>query len=136
MSAPRRRLARARAGMSLVEVIVAFTIFSGAMIALARFGVTFARTVNRTDVRAVASELAADRLESVKGATRYDALDSLFAEPSPVVVPGSPGFRRQTLFRRVGGGPSDLSDYKVVTVVVHSPHLATPLRRTTVIGDF
>lgn len=127
---------RARAGMSLVEVLVAFTIFAGALVALARFGVMFGRAVNRTDVRAAASELAADRLETVKGATRYDALDSLFAEPSPVTVPGSTQFKRQTLIRRIGGGASDDADYKVVTVVIHSAYLPTPLRRTTVIGDF
>ena len=127
---------RGRAGMSLVEVVVAFAIFAGAVVGLARFGIAFARTVNRTDVRATASELAADRLETVKGGTRYDALDSLFAEPAPVAVPGFAQFRRQTLFRRVGGGSADPTDYKVVTVILHSPQLSTPLRRSTVIGDF
>jgi hypothetical protein len=126
----------ARAGMSLVEVVVAFTIFAGALLGLARFGIDFARTVNRVDVRAVASEIAADRLETVKGGTRYDALDSLFAEPTPVPVAGFADFRRQTLFRRVGGQPTDATDYKVVTVIVQAPQLSAPLRRSTVIGDF
>jgi type II secretory pathway pseudopilin PulG len=132
----RRAAARARRGMSLVEVIVAFSIFGGALVALARYAIQFARTVNVTDVRGVASELAADRLETVRGATRYEALDSLFAETSRTSIPGYPTFKRQTLFRRVGGGDGDNVDYKVVTVIVHSSYLTTPVRRTTVIGDF
>jgi type II secretory pathway pseudopilin PulG len=121
--------------MSLVEVIVAFTIFGVSLVTLARYVAIFGRTVNRVDVQSVASELAADRLETVKAGTNYDTLDSLFAEPTARVVPNYPNYKRQTLFRRVGGGAADLMDYKVVTVIVSSPLLRDPIRRTTVVGD-
>jgi type II secretory pathway pseudopilin PulG len=121
--------------MSLVEVVVAFAIFGVSLVTLARYVAIFGRTVNRVDVQAVASELAADRLETVKAGTNYDTLDSLFAEPAPRVVPGYANYRRQTLFRRVGGGAADLMDYKVITVIVSSPLLREPVRRTTVVGD-
>jgi prepilin-type N-terminal cleavage/methylation domain-containing protein len=137
---PRARRARPlagapRRGMSLVEVIVAFAIFAVSIVTLARYVAIFGRTVNRVDVQAVASELAADRLETVKAGTNYDTLDSLFAEPTPRAVPSYANYKRQTLFRRVGGGAADLMDYKVVTVVISSPLLRDPIRRTTVVGD-
>lgn len=131
-----RPRAASRRGMGLVEVIVAFTIFAGALVALARYSWVFARSVTQTNSRAVASELAAERLETVKGGTNYETLDSLYAEPTAVTVATHPRYRRQTLFRRVGGRANDLTDYKVVTVVVSSTLLREPVRRTTVIGDF
>ena len=126
----------ARRGMGLIEVIVAFTIFSAALVTLARYSWVFARNNTQTNARAVASELAAERLETVKGGTNYETLDSLYAEPAAVTVSTHPRYRRQTLFRRVGGRANDLTDYKVVTVVVSSTLLREPVRRTTVIGDF
>ena len=125
-----------RRGIALVEILVAFVILGGALVAMARYTAQVTRTVTDTDARATASEIAADRLETVKGGTNYDTLDSLFAEPSPAPVPGHPRYRRRTLMQRVGGGTSDLMDYKVVTVIVTSSLLREPVRRTTVIGDF
>lgn len=128
--------ARGRAGLSLVEVLAALTILGVSLLAMASFAVSLTRGVTNEDARGVAAEIAADRLETVKGGTSYDALDSAFAEATPRAVPGNPRYLRQTLIRRVGGGPSDLVDYKVVTVVVTAPRLGRPVRRTTVIGDF
>lgn len=47
-----------------------------------------------------------------------------------------PGFSRQTWVTRVGGGPSDTTDYKIVTVQVQNSQLAGNVRKTTVIAPF
>lgn len=134
--APSPSPVRRRAGVSLVEVIVAVAILAGALLAMGHLTGQLGRTVTLTDLRAQAAEVAAERLETVKSATSFDAIDSLYAEPTPRVVGGRPRFRRQTLIRRVGGGSGDLVDYKVITVVVTAARLTTAVRRTTVIGDF
>ena len=131
-----RRPTAPRRGVTLVEVIVAFAILGTGLVSLASFSATFVRALNDSDLRGRAAEVAADRLETVKAGTDYDGLDTTFAEPTPVAVPNAAPFRRQTLFRRVGGGTSDTTDYKVVTVIVTAPALRTPVRRTTAIGDF
>ena len=122
--------------MTLVEVLVAVTILGGALLWLATYVGQFARTVTDSDARARAAELAAERLETVKGATSYASMDSLYREASPATVPGEPRFRRQTLIQRVGGGDADLDDYRVVTVIITSTLLERPVRRTTVVSDF
>jgi prepilin-type N-terminal cleavage/methylation domain-containing protein len=139
--AGRRRLAaascvRPRRGMTLVEVLAAVTILGAALVAMATHVGTFARTVTETDATARAAELAAERLEMVKGATSYASMDSLYTEPTPVAIPGETRYKRQTLIRHVGGGDADLDDYRVVTVMITSPSLRQPLRRTTIVSDF
>jgi Tfp pilus assembly protein PilV len=134
----RRRTRRhpSRAGTTLIEVIVSFVILGTGLVAMASFASTFVRAVSDSDLRGRAAEIAADRLETVKGGTDYETLDVTFAEPTAVAVPDAPGFTRQTLFRRVGGKDADPYDYRVVTVVVTGRALRQPVRRTTVIGDF
>ena len=123
-----------RAGMTLVEVIVALVILAGAMLALARFIGTFSRTVNDSSVKSEAVQLAAQRLEMVKALPRYSDLDSVAGTERTVA--GHPGFTRETLTRRVGGAARDDEDYKIVTVIVSAPALRTPVKRTTVISEF
>jgi Tfp pilus assembly protein PilV len=121
--------------MSLVEVIVAMVILAGALLSLAAFSGHFAHTVGEDTVKATAIELASDRLEAIKSHTNYTSLETTFMYTEST-IPGFPGFTRQTLMQRVGGGPTDLVDYKIVTVVVTSDALVRPVRKTTVIPDF
>ena len=51
-------------------------------------------------------------------------------------ITGYPKFTRQTLVERVGGGPTDLVDYKIITVLVSTPALKIPVKKTTIISDF
>ena len=125
-----------RAGMTLVEVLVAVTILGAALLSMATFVGEFAHTVTDTDARARAAELAAERLETVKGALSYASMDSLYSEPQKVSIPGESRYKRQTLVRHVGGGDADLDDYRVVTVIISSTALKQPVRRTTIVSDF
>lgn len=124
-----------RKGMTLIEVIIAVTILAVAALSLAAFMGKFVRAVAVSDVRNTANELASQRLEEIKNAPRYPAIDTLY--PGTVNM-GAPyvGYSRQTLVTRTGGGPSDLYDYRTVTVIVSNPRLTTPIRRTTIIAAF
>ena len=99
------------------------------------FMVQFVRAVSSASVRTVANELVADRLEDVKGATRYATIASTYGG-TEASIPNYPGFSRQTIVTHVGGAPPDLYDYQVVTVIVSGQGLKAPVKKTTVIGAF
>jgi prepilin-type N-terminal cleavage/methylation domain-containing protein len=131
------RVAADRAGMTLIEVIIAIVILSGALLSMGGFVTKFANTVNMSDIRSIASDLAADRIETVKAATSYASIDSLYAKTEAAgTVVGYPKFTRRTIVQRVGGGPTDLVDYKIITVIVSTPPLKVPVKKTTIISDF
>ena len=131
------RIAGARAGMTLIEVIIAIVILSGALLSMGGFVAKFANTVSMSDVRGIAAELAADRIETVKAATSYAVIDSLYRKTEGAgTIAGYPKFTRQTLVQRVGGGATDLVDYKIITVIVSTPALKIPVKKTTIISDF
>lgn len=124
-----------RKGMSLVEVLVALAIFAGSLLSMGAFAGRLAHAVAEGSARTTAVELATDRIETVKSATKYATLEALYAATESSVS-GFPTFGRQTLINRIGGGASDLVDYKVVTVVITSSALKVPVRKTSIISEF
>ena len=124
-----------RSGLSLIEVLIALSILGGVLLGMGHFSVLFARTVTEAGTRSTASDLVADRLESVKANGRYDNLETVFNGTEAAVTNFSK-FRRTTLIRRIGGAPSDSVDYKVVTVTVTGPRLVTPVKKSTIISSF
>ncbi len=124
-----------RKGMTLVEVMIAVTILATAMLSIASFMGKFARIAAVSDVKNTANELASQRLEEIKNAPRYTAIDTLY--PGTVVL-ATPyvGYTRTTQVTHTGGGSSDLYDYKTITVTVSNPRLGTPIKRTTMIAAF
>lgn len=124
-----------RAGMTLVEVIVAMVLLTGALLSMGAFIARYANVTGAIARRSEANELVADRLEEVKGALRYALVDSLYAKTEPTIV-GHPGLTRQTLVTRTGGAAPSLYDYKTVTVIVNGPGLKTPSKKTTIISVF
>jgi Tfp pilus assembly protein PilV len=123
-----------RRGLSLVEIVVALTILTGAMMGLAQFGVHFTQTLTSTRQRSTALDLAADRLEDVKVSSTYASIDSYAGtEVSPN---GAKNFTRKTIVTRVGGASSSIVDYKIVTVEVTGAAIALPVRKTTIIANF
>lgn len=124
-----------RDGMTLIEVLVALTIMSVVMLAMGNFTANFARTVSEAGNKSTASDLVADRLETVKASGRYDLIETTYqgTETNPL---GHVGFTRKTQVQRVGGSPADSVDYKVITVEVSAPRLTAPVRKSTVISSF
>lgn len=126
---------RQRKGMTLIECIVALALLSGAMLAMTAFMGRYAKVTGSMARRSEANELVADRLEEVKGAIRYTAIDSLYAKTEASIA-GHPGLKRQTLVTHTGGAAPSLYDYKTITVIVTGPGLETASKKTTVISVF
>ncbi|HVX38664.1 MAG TPA: hypothetical protein VHB25_03740 [Gemmatimonadaceae bacterium] len=129
------RAARARRGLTLVEVIVAFSLLGGVMLGLGAFSVRLSQETSRARMRITASQLADDRIEVVKSAPRYSAIESLYVK-TEASIPGYPNFARQTSVTRVGGALADTIDYKIVTVQVTNPQMTGAVKKTTVIAPF
>lgn len=124
----------ARRGMTLLEVMVALTILTGALLALGRYSGEFTRTNTNSRLRLTALELATARLDSIKGSATYTAIDGFAGTES--TISGYPNFSRVTTIRRVGGGAADLVDYKVVSVSVTGTGLRAPIKKTTMMTAF
>jgi len=121
--------------MTLVEVMMALTILAAAMLSIGAYMSKFAKAVASSDVKATANEIAADQIETVKGAPRYAAIDSMYV--GIVAMTGSyAGYTRQTLVTRTGGLPADFYDYKTITVIVTNPRLSSPVKKTDIIAAF
>jgi prepilin-type N-terminal cleavage/methylation domain-containing protein len=127
--------ARPREGLTLVEVIVALSILGGVLLALGMFSARLSQSTSASRIRINAAQLAADRLEQVKGSPRYSAIESLYVATEAIIA-GNPGYSRQTWVSRVGGAVSDTIDYKIVTVQVQHSQLTGNVRKTTIIAPY
>jgi prepilin-type N-terminal cleavage/methylation domain-containing protein len=67
-----------RGGFTLVEVIVTLSLMGGVPIGLGMFSVRLSQSTSAARIRVTAAQLAAERLESAKGAPRYTAVKGLF----------------------------------------------------------
>lgn len=126
---------RRRSGLTLVEVIVAMMLLSLVLLGMGAFTAALARSSGQARLTATAAQLVADRLERVKGAPRYTAIESLYVA-TETSLPGFPGYTRQTLVTHVGGMETDSVDYKIVTVDVSHAGLAKAVRKSTVMAPF
>jgi prepilin-type N-terminal cleavage/methylation domain-containing protein len=126
-----------RRGFTLVEVVVSLVILSAVFLGLALFVSRMAHASTYSRLEDTAEDLVADRLETVKSATNYASIDSLFTS-TEATIPGADnaGFSRQTIVEHIGGQATDSVDYKLVTVIVSNPALPAPVRKTTAIASF
>ena len=97
---------RRRSGLSLVEVIVALSILGGVLLALGMFSARLSQSTSTGRIRIQAAQLASDRLETVKSAPRYSAIESLYVATENTIA-GNPGYARRTWVQRVGGAVTD-----------------------------
>lgn len=121
--------------MTLVEVLVSVVLLSGVLLGMGAFSASMARTSGTARVTATATQLVADRLELVKTAPRYTAIESLYVAMETSIA-GQAGYTRKTLVRRVGGLPTDSIDYKIVTVEVAHDAIPRPVRKSTIIAPY
>jgi prepilin-type N-terminal cleavage/methylation domain-containing protein len=127
--------ARARAGMTMLEVVIAMSILGGALLSMAAFTGRLAHTTGTSRLQTTANQLVSDRIETVKGAPRYTAIESLYVKTESSLS-GYPRFTRRTMVVHIGGAVKDSVDYKTITVEVTHPLLTNPVRKTTVISYF
>jgi prepilin-type N-terminal cleavage/methylation domain-containing protein len=135
---PVPRAGQVRRGMTLVEVMIAIVILSGAMIGLAKFGGQFEHTSATAGDLALASDLATLRIEQIKAYRVYTSIAATYNNVTET-FPGDPsynGFTRKTAAVRCAGCPTSTNDYVTVTVTVTGRSLATPMAKTTIIAVF
>jgi len=120
--------------MTLVEVIVALLILTGALLGMAAFMTRLSHSVTESRLRTRMVQLANDRLEDAKAAYTYAAIDTLAGTERAVA--GNEYFSRRTSVQRVGGLASDTLDHRIVTVVVTAPVTQDSVRLTTIISGF
>lgn len=133
-----RAAAAVRRGMTLVEVMIAIVIMSGAMIGLARFTGKFEHTTATAGDMALASDLATARIEAVKAYRNYSTLVATYNNITQTYV-GDPvynGFSVLTKATRCTGCPTASNDYITVTVNVTGRSLSSTITKTTIIAVF
>jgi prepilin-type N-terminal cleavage/methylation domain-containing protein len=129
---------RMRRGMTLIEVIIAVVILSGAMLGLADFVRRFQHNTSDTTTQALASNLATVRLEEIKGYRIYATLVATYNGVIETFAtdPVYKGYTRTTAAAACAGCPTLTNDYITITVTVTGNNLTTPMKKTTIIARF
>jgi prepilin-type N-terminal cleavage/methylation domain-containing protein len=125
------RRMRRRRGMTLIEVLIALVILTGALLGMGMFITSFSHATSDGALSSVASDLVLDRLETIKGSNSYAALDGYVA--TELAIPGFAGYKRVTQVLRTLDGTQD---YKAITVTVSNPGLNSPVKKSTIIAAF
>jgi Tfp pilus assembly protein PilV len=131
--------------MTLIEVILAVVILSGSMLGLARFGNLFQHQTSVSSNQTLASDLATQKIEEIKGYRVYTTIVATYNNVTETVFPtdsaGYHGFTRLTQAVRtnvaVGATASpQANDFITITVTVTGNTLTTPLKKSTIIASF
>ena len=129
--------ARARRGMTLIEVMIAIVILSGAMIGLAKFGGNFEHITATSADMSLASDLATLRIEQVKAFRTYSSIVATFNGTTQTYSTDPyKGFSVHTVAARCTGCPTASNDYVTVTATVSGRSLVSPIAKTTIIAVF
>lgn len=121
----------ARGGFTLIEVMIALVILTGALLSMGAFMTKFAHSTTTSTAASVASDLAVARLETVKGSGDYAALEDDYE--GTTTSPDHPGYSISTEVARVKTG---VDDYTAVTVNVTGPGVERAVKKSTVISAF
>lgn len=124
---------RARAGFTIVELLVALVILAVGVVGLQMATGRMLRAVSTMDRRAVAAQIAEDRIEEVRADPDYGAL-ATYEEPTTPLA-DYPGLTRETIVLRVRDSTSTgVTDFTRITVVVDGTGLSRPVTRTVSVG--
>ncbi len=118
--------------MSLIEVMIALVILTGALLGMGRFIGNFAHSSTDGFMLSQAADLCLDRIETIKADGDYTDLESTYSGTESA-IPSYPGFTRVTQILRT---VNSTTDYKAVTVTVTNPAMAGSVKKTTIISAF
>ena len=122
----------ARRGMTLIEVMIALSIITSAMLGLGAFLPNFLHVSAQGTILSAASDLAVTRIETIKTWPTYATLETTY-DATETSLTNCRGCTRVTLILHT---TSTTADYKTVTVTVSGPNITTPVAKTTVIAAF
>jgi Tfp pilus assembly protein PilE len=129
---PIGRLISGRAGLTLIELMFALSIVTTAIIGLAAFVPKFMNTASKGAIVSAASDLAVDRVETIKAFPTYRTLETTF-NATEVGFPTCGSCTRTTT---IVHDSTAITDYKIVTVQVTGPLLPVAVSKTTAIPAF
>lgn len=123
--------------MTLVEVILAIVILSGAMLGLGNFTRKFQNANSGSTTKTLASDLAAQRIAEVQAYRPYSSIVSTYHSSAESFSSGTyVGFTRTTYAVRCSGCPTATNDYITVTVSVSGNDLTAAVTKTVIIAAF
>jgi prepilin-type N-terminal cleavage/methylation domain-containing protein len=132
-----QRTRRVRRGMTLIEVMIAIVIMSGAMLGLANFTRQFEHITATSADMSLASDLAGQRIEQIKTFATYTSIVATYNNVTETFTdPVYLGFTRKTVAARCTGCPTSSADYVTVTVTTSGRTLVAPISKTTIIAAF
>jgi prepilin-type N-terminal cleavage/methylation domain-containing protein len=121
------------AGFTLVEVVVALTLLSVAVLGLASSAARLATSTASAEVRALAVEAVEDQLSRVRLDPRYGGLDTLYTGVDHDLF-GVPGLTRTTRVVHVQQSSPHTVDYKRITVTVAGVMVSPAISRVLVVA--
>jgi prepilin-type N-terminal cleavage/methylation domain-containing protein len=105
-----------RAGMTLVEVLVALVILSGSLIAMGNFMGKFTETQRFASLRQDEIDIATDLVDSVEHASTYASIPGYAGTVS--AARDNATFSRTTTVKQIGGGATSVVNYYLITTAV------------------
>jgi prepilin-type N-terminal cleavage/methylation domain-containing protein len=126
-----------RAGMTLIEVMVALVILSGSLIAMGNFMGKFAHTQRRASMHSDAIDLATDVMDSVQHDSTYAAIPTDWSRTSTISRDNA-SFVRTTTVKQIGGAVTSTVNYYIVTTQVVNTQLipADTVKQSIIIRPF
>lgn len=125
-----------RAGMTLIEVMVALVILSGSLIAMGNFMGKFAHQQREASVRSDAMDLATDVMDSCQHDSTYATVPADWGKTS-TITRDNVTFTRTTTVRQIGGAVTSTVNYYIVTTKVTNPQFsADSVKQSIVIRPF
>ena len=132
---------RNRAGMTLIEVMVALVILAGSLVAMGNFMGKFTHTQRIASLRQDAIDIATDVLDSAQHDSTAAAVATDFGGTVSITRDNAT-FSRTTTVKQLGSATTGTYDYYIVTTVVTPPAnlsqeglALTPIKKTIVIHN-
>ncbi len=124
--------------MTIIEVLFAIVILSGVMLALSRFGQEFSKATRNAANLAIASDMAAGRVQVIRGHTKYATLVSTYngtseTSGSSSANPSMSDYAGYTRATKAVRTTTDTLDFVTVTVTVTASVLKMPMTKSAVI---
>jgi prepilin-type N-terminal cleavage/methylation domain-containing protein len=121
-----------RRGFTLIEVMVALVLLVIVSLGLTQFTGSYIHSSANAGTRAIATEIARERIGLIRADPAYTSLASTWAGTT-TGFPGYPGMSRTTTVRRVTQ-TTPRQDYTLLTVLVTTPSLPQAVTLTAVVA--